>query len=371
MPKNFVEICKDLFCKFFQKASTECLQVQNPNVITAIPDPALNPPPGQQITEPPLEEDIPNKLSLEGKIVLVVGGSKGIGKATALRLSQAGACVISTSRHPEKYCDVCFLSDTPLDVTSEDSVKNFFDCVIKPVGCLDIIVNSAGVAWMGPSSPASGNELTEYLNLMISGNQRVVFYGLKYMQRANTRVVTLGALNSELTMFLAGPYSIAKRALQAWNDNYNIEIRVLKSLGFICDGPTFTLLEPTFVQTSFGFYEYYFPNKLEPDNALVLAEKAIQNYLQIKGMPAQRVADAIYRIVISPQPGTRYFIAGENDTFEIDGQPVTFDQVLQFAHTLPADAVLNFEAQFTLQQILKSPFYAEQIACGQVNATIL
>ena len=90
-------------------------------------------------------------MSLENKKVVIIGGSSGIGLATAKAAVSEGASVVIESRSEEKLnsarteigsnCEVL-----PLDFTREDSVKNFFD----QSGEIDHLVTTAMTGAMGP-----------------------------------------------------------------------------------------------------------------------------------------------------------------------------------------------------------------------------
>jgi dehydrogenase/reductase SDR family member 4 len=90
-------------------------------------------------------------LSLEGKVAVVTGGSRGIGKAIALQLADAGADVVVCSRKLEDLekvaAEIRAMGRKSLAVTMHnrevDSIKNAVDAVVKEFGRIDILVNNA------------------------------------------------------------------------------------------------------------------------------------------------------------------------------------------------------------------------------------
>jgi len=87
---------------------------------------------------------------LAGKIALVTGGTKGIGKAIADRLAQAGATVITTARnHPGESLEHHFIA---ADLSNSVGVKKAAIEIIEKFGKVDILVNNAG----GLSHPPGG-----------------------------------------------------------------------------------------------------------------------------------------------------------------------------------------------------------------------
>jgi len=90
---------------------------------------------------------------LQGKVALVTGASRGIGKAIALRLAQAGAkvaCVATEASRAEESAQAC-QAVTPgakaygCDVADTAAVQALVDAVQKEMGGLDILVNNAGI----------------------------------------------------------------------------------------------------------------------------------------------------------------------------------------------------------------------------------
>ncbi|MBJ6144868.1 SDR family oxidoreductase [Hymenobacter sp. BT559] len=88
---------------------------------------------------------------LAGKTALITGGTKGIGKAIADRLSQAGARVIVTARHQPEETD----SPPPFikaDITQPQQVAELAQAITETYGGLDILVNNVG----GVTAPGGG-----------------------------------------------------------------------------------------------------------------------------------------------------------------------------------------------------------------------
>ena len=96
-----------------------------------------------------------NSKSISGKVALITGSSSGIGAATAILFSKAGAQVVVTGRNAQKVSEVAkqFSKVSPkgldalevvADVTNTDDCKRLIDSTISKFGKLDIIVNNAG-----------------------------------------------------------------------------------------------------------------------------------------------------------------------------------------------------------------------------------
>jgi NAD(P)-dependent dehydrogenase (short-subunit alcohol dehydrogenase family) len=91
---------------------------------------------------------------LDGKVALVTGGSKGIGRAVALALADGGADVALAARGPEALDKTAREVEErgrralgiPTDVTDADQVASLVERTVGELGALDVLVNNAGAA---------------------------------------------------------------------------------------------------------------------------------------------------------------------------------------------------------------------------------
>lgn len=94
-----------------------------------------------------------NGRPLEGKVAIVTGGSRGIGRAIAEALAEEGASVAVCSRNLDSNSDVAEHINShggtahpyQVDVTDADSVSALVSDVLRDLGRIDILVNNAGV----------------------------------------------------------------------------------------------------------------------------------------------------------------------------------------------------------------------------------
>jgi len=118
-----------------------------------------------------------NRLSLKGKIAVIVGGSQGIGLAAAQALSEFGATTVLAANntatggaavehlnalgHPASFLEV--------DVSDPDAIADLMATVAAKHGRIDILVNSAGVACHGSSLDLPNGEWQRILDVNLSG----------------------------------------------------------------------------------------------------------------------------------------------------------------------------------------------------------
>jgi len=98
-----------------------------------------------------------NRFRLDGNVALVTGGTKGIGKAIAGALAEAGADIVVVSREPRSAIEKAVLSlgrrymHYPADLTVREQTKQVIPAVVKKMGDLNILVNNAGIIRRSPA----------------------------------------------------------------------------------------------------------------------------------------------------------------------------------------------------------------------------
>lgn len=121
---------------------------------------------------------------LEGKIALITGATSGMGRATAYKFAAEGAHVIVVGRNEERGTEVCrtimkeggcaklFLCD----VSSEENIKQLYECVSKRYDRIDVLFNNAGI-WI--TDPLE-NICEKTLEKVFSTNFNPVLFMTKY-----------------------------------------------------------------------------------------------------------------------------------------------------------------------------------------------
>ncbi len=98
-------------------------------------------------------------MDLKGKVAIVTGGGRGIGKFIAEGLAEAGADLVIASRKVQKCEEACTdlgalgvkALAVKCDTSSEEDIKTLVDTAMKEFGKIDILVNNAGITWGAPT----------------------------------------------------------------------------------------------------------------------------------------------------------------------------------------------------------------------------
>ena len=186
---------------------------------------------------------------LEGKVALVTGASRGIGRATARRFAAEGArvCLADLSVDGASAAAAEFVDEgmdalaVQLDVTRSTEVEAAVGKVVERYGRLDILVNNAGVTRDDLIYKMSGEDWSTVLNVHLNGAFLCSQAAQKYMvQNRYGRIVNVSS-TSALGNRGQANYSAAKAGLQGFTKTLALELGRY--------GVTVNSVAPGFIQT--------------------------------------------------------------------------------------------------------------------------
>ena len=147
------------------------------------------------------------------KVVLITGGSSGIGKAVGEYLLQKGFRVYGTSRTPEKYLNSKF-PIIALDVTQTESISACVLAVLEKETKIDVLVNNAGVGITGPMEEIPETEIKNNFETNFFGPLAVIKAVLPTMrQQKSGLIINITSIAGYMGLPFRGVYSASKAAL--------------------------------------------------------------------------------------------------------------------------------------------------------------
>jgi 3-oxoacyl-[acyl-carrier protein] reductase len=192
-------------------------------------------------------------FSLTGKVALVTGASRGIGKAIATQLQALGATVIgtATSEHgANKISEYLSSGDSDtvkgmglvLNVTSDDSIAAMFVAIKEAHGAIDILVNNAGITRDNLFMRMKDDEWQDILDTNLSSVFKVSKAAIRpMMKKRNGRIINIGSVVGSMGNAGQVNYATSKAGLLGFTKSLAREIA--------SRGITVNTVAPGFVDT--------------------------------------------------------------------------------------------------------------------------
>ncbi|WP_299891922.1 SDR family oxidoreductase [uncultured Lacinutrix sp.] len=159
------------------------------------------------------------------KVILITGGSSGIGKSIGEYLTKNGFTVYGTSRSAEKYKDHPF-KIVGLDVKDIDSINKAVAEVIAAEGQLDVVINNAGVGITGPIEEIPQAEIQHNFDTNLFGPINVIKAVLPQMRNQNSGlIINITSIAGYMGLPYRGIYSASKGALELLTEAFRIELK--------------------------------------------------------------------------------------------------------------------------------------------------
>jgi NAD(P)-dependent dehydrogenase (short-subunit alcohol dehydrogenase family) len=194
-------------------------------------------------------EDFP-RFDLEGQTAFVTGASRGLGRAIALALADAGADVALGVREPasadELVAAIAAMGRRAvavrLDVRDLDQIRTAVEAVLAEFGRLDIVVNNAG---LGPANPAEDVSEADF-DLTVDVNVKGVFFvsqaaGRAMIRQGSGRIISLSSQAGFVALPTESVYCMTKAAVAHLTKCLAVE--------WGRHGITVNAVAPTFIRT--------------------------------------------------------------------------------------------------------------------------
>lgn len=244
------------------------------------------------------------------KVVLITGGSSGIGKSVGEYLLEKGFIVYGTSRNPQKIENHPFKL-VALDVTNIETVNAAVTEVIYKEGRLDVLVNNAGMGITGPIEETPTDEMRNVFNTNLFGTIDVMKAVLPQMREQKSGlIINVTSIAGYMGLPFRGIYSATKGALEIVTEAIRMEV---KSFGI-----QVTNVAPGDFATNIASGRYHTPvfenspyKKTYQEN-LDLMDAHVDS-----GSDPLEMATAIYKIIQTPKPKIHYKVGDFMQKFSI------------------------------------------------------
>jgi len=196
-------------------------------------------------------------MKLAGKVAVITGGSRGIGKETARLFVQEGAYVTITAKEPKRLeeaaKEIGNVFSVPGDIRNESDVQNVVKKTLEKFGKIDILVNNAGIfPEIKPLHKISEKEWNEVIDVNLTGQFRFTKSVIPHMEKNGGCIINVSsdAGLKAFENFEADAYTASKGALvlltKAWALEYaKWKIRV----NCVCPGVVETDMTKPYLST--------------------------------------------------------------------------------------------------------------------------
>jgi NAD(P)-dependent dehydrogenase (short-subunit alcohol dehydrogenase family) len=244
------------------------------------------------------------------KVVLITGGSSGIGKSIGEFLHHKGYVVYGTSRNPEKVANSIFPL-VALDVRNSESVKSAVQHIIAASGQLDVVINNAGVGITGPLEEIPLEEIKNNFETNFFGPIEVMKAALPQMRKQQSGlIINITSIAGYMGLPYRSVYSASKGALELITEALRMEV---KSFGI-----AITNVAPGDFATNIAAGRYHAPVLSGSAYEKVYGDVlATMNEHVSAGSDPTEMAEAVYQIIQTKQPKVHYKVGAFMQKFSI------------------------------------------------------
>jgi NAD(P)-dependent dehydrogenase (short-subunit alcohol dehydrogenase family) len=165
-----------------------------------------------------------DKFSLKGKVAVVTGGNRGIGRAIAGGFAEAGATVVIAARNEKKSAEAAKEIEASggraiavtSDVSDRAQIERMIDTVTSDVGPIDVLVNNAGIGFHADALTLEDSEWNRLFGINLEGvwmTSQIVGRGMT--QRTSGSIINIGSISGLIINRPQwhSPYGISKAAV--------------------------------------------------------------------------------------------------------------------------------------------------------------
>ncbi len=171
-----------------------------------------------------MDPSLSTSVSLQGKRILITGGTTGIGRATAKLLSAAGCRVFICGRDPQALADAIEAARSPeveiggitTDLGSTEGVLELFAAADEWLGGLDVAILNAGLALEGKLTAMSHEECRQVVDVNLGGYIACALESMKRMKESGGHIVMTGSMSAETREKESAVYVATKAGIRGF-----------------------------------------------------------------------------------------------------------------------------------------------------------
>ena len=185
---------------------------------------------------------------MKDKVVIITGASSGIGKALAAECAGRGAKLVLAARRIDRLAELeNELSQTEIlsvqtDVSNENDCKNLIDQAIQHYGCIDVLINNAGISMRALFSDLDLSVVKKLMDVNFWGTVFCTKYAMPHLLKTKGTVVGIISIAGYIGLPGRTAYSASKYAIRGFLDALRTE-NLKTGLHVLVAAPGFTASE--------------------------------------------------------------------------------------------------------------------------------
>jgi NAD(P)-dependent dehydrogenase (short-subunit alcohol dehydrogenase family) len=248
---------------------------------------------------------------MKSKVVLITGGSSGIGKAIGNYLAKKGLQVYGTTRDLGKYPNHENFELVALDVNNEATIEKAVQSILLKEGRLDILINNAGVGITGPIEETPNEEILKAFETNFNGPIRMIKAVLPQMRsQSDGLIINVTSIAGHMGLPFRGVYSATKGALALLTETLRMEVKDF--------GVKIVNIAPGDFATNIAAGRYHAPLKKESPYLKTYGKtlNAINEDVTLGKNPMD-VAIKVYQIIQKDTPKVTYTVGAFLQRFSL------------------------------------------------------
>jgi short-subunit dehydrogenase len=166
------------------------------------------------------------KYDFSNRLVVVTGGSRGLGLVIARQLAEEGAALVICARDEAELANAAdelrfrapYVAAYACDLTQPPEIKSLFERIRREIGAVDVLINNAGIIQVGPVETMT---LADYHQAMMTHFWAPLFCTEQVIpemrRRQDGRIVNISSIGGEIGVPHMAPYCASKFALNGWS----------------------------------------------------------------------------------------------------------------------------------------------------------
>jgi NAD(P)-dependent dehydrogenase (short-subunit alcohol dehydrogenase family) len=248
---------------------------------------------------------------MEQKVILITGGSSGIGKAIGGYLTSKKYKVYGTTRNLNNYKGFSDFKLLEMDVRNPTSIQKSISELVAIEGRLDIVINNAGIGITGPLEETPNQEVLNAFDTNFNGPLNVIKAVLPQMRIQNTGlIINITSIAGYMGLPFRGIYSATKGAMELITESLRMETKDF--------GIHVTSLAPGDFATNIASGRYHAPvlqnspYKESYNTTLTLIDEDVDG-----GGNPLLVAQKVHKIINTKNPKVHYKVGSFLQRFSI------------------------------------------------------